>query len=213
MANQRSSTPTGNMAWAEAFLRDCEGTLRAKAETALSEGSYDDAVHLASFARVVNETATRAANAHLSRASTGHHAGSYSQLQDALPTAYPATSTKKPAWYTRDRDTLVKTVVSKKSGHLYTVRASRHQAEAIVGYLAANGGPDYPVPTRQIFTAISVDGSPPPAYQGHVVLGWLRQIGIIVKRRGNSGYVVPEANLLDEQFDDLWRSLPEHVTG
>lgn len=212
MKRQSIVTPTDNMAWAEAALRDCEETLRAKAETALSEGRYDDAVHLASFARAVNETATRAENVRLSKASAGHQALSSAQPEDGRPTGHMARS-GGPACYTRDRDVLVKTATSKKSGSLYTVRASRQQVEAIIGYLAANGGPDDPIPTRQIFTALSVDGSTPPAYQGHVVLGWLKQIGVIVKRRGDSGYVVPEAGLLDEQFEDLWRSLPPHLTG
>jgi Tfp pilus assembly protein PilX len=210
MKRRNSSTPTDNMASAEAALRDCEETLRARAETALSEGRYDDAVHLASFARAVNETATRAENVRLSKASGGHQALSHTQLVDRQLAAYMAGSAV-PAWYTRDRDVLVKTVTSKKSGSRYTVRASRQQVEAIVGHLAANGGPDDPIPTRQIFTALSVDGSTPPAHQGHVVLGWLKQIGVIVKRRGDSGYVVPEAGLLDGQFEDLWRSLPPHT--
>ncbi len=213
MKGRNTSTPADSMAWAEAALRDCEETLRAKAETALSEGRYDDAVNLASFARAVNETATRAENARLSRASADRQALSYAQLEDPRLTAYLARSTGQSAWYTRDRDGLVKTVTSKKSGSRYTVRASRQQVAAIVSYLAANGGPDNPIPTREIFTALSVDGSAPPAYQGHVVLGWLRQIGIIVKRRGDTGYVAPEADLLAEQFDDLWRSLPPHVSG
>lgn len=199
------------MAWAEAALRDCEERLRSKAETALSEGRYDDAVHLASFARAVNQTATRAENVRLSKASAGRQPLSSAQLGDTMPTAYLAEITGQPAWYARDRDVLVKTVTSKKSGSRYTVRASRQQVEAIVGYLAANGGPDNPIPTRQIFTALSVDGSTPPAHQGHVVLGWLKQIGIIVKHRGDSGYVAPEAALLDEQFEGLWQSLPPYV--
>lgn len=211
MTSRNASTPTNIMAWAEATLRNCEEMLRAKAKTALSDGRYDDAVHLASFARAVNETATRAESARLSKASAGHQALSYAQLKDPRLLAYLARTTRQPAWYSRDRDVLVKTVTSKKSGNRYTVRASRQQAEAIVGYLAANGGPDDPVPTRHIFTALSADGSTPPAYQGHVVLGWLRQIGIIVKRRGDAGYMVPEAAILAEQFDDLWRSLPPHV--
>lgn len=201
------------MAWAEAALRDCEETLRAKAGTALSEGRYDEAVHLASFARAVNETATRAENVRLSKASAGRQARSCAQLEDPRLAAYLARSTGQPARYTRDRDVLVKTVTSKKSGSRYTVRASRQQVEAIVGYVAANGGPDHPIPTRRIFTALSVDGSTPPAYQGHVVLGWLRQIGVIVKLRGDAGYVAPEAGLLDKQFNDLWQSLPPHVSG
>lgn len=211
MASRNASTPTDSMAWAEATLRDCEEMLRAKAKTALSDGRYDDAVHLASFARAVNETATRAEVVRLSKTSAGHQALSYAQLEDPRLLAYLARTTGQPAWYSRDRDMLVKTVTSKKSGNRYTVRASRQQVEAIVGYLAANGGPDKPIPTRHIFTALSPDGSTPPAYQGHVVLGWLRQIGIIVKRRGDSGYVAPEAALLAEQLDDLWQSLPPHV--
>ena len=199
------------MAWAEAALRDCEETLRARAETALSEARYDDAVHLASFARTVKETATCAESVRLSKASGNHQAISYAQFEDPRLASYLARSAGPPAWYTRDRDVLVKTVTSKKSGNRYTVRASRQQVEAIVGYLAANGGPDNPIPTRHIFSALSEDGSTPPAYQGHVVLGWLRQIGVIVKRRGDSGYVAPEADLLDEQLDDLWQSLPPHV--
>ena len=211
MTSRNTSTPIDSLASAEAALRDCEETLRMRAETALSEGRYDDAVHLASFARAVKETATRAENVRLSKASGNHQALSYTRFEDPRLTSYPARSTGPTACYTRDRDILVKTVTSKKSGNRYTVRASRQQVEAIVRYLAANGGPDNPIPTRRIFTALSVDGSTPPAYQGHVVLGWLRQIGVIVKHRGDSGYVAPEADLLDEQLDDLWRSLPPHV--
>ena len=213
MKSQDTSTPNDSMAWAEAALRNCEETLRAKAETALSEGRYDDAVNLASFARAVNETATRAENARLSKASADRQSLSSAQLKDPQVTAYLARDTRQSAWFTRDRNVLIKTVTAKKSGSRYTVRASRQQVKAIVGYLATNGGPDNPIPTREIFTALSVDGSTPPAYQGHVVLGWLRQIGIIVKRRGDSGYVVPEADLLAKQSDDLWRSLPPHVVG
>ncbi len=211
MTSRHTSTLTDSMAWAEAALRDCEETLQAKAKAALSEGRYDEAVHLASFARAVNETAARAKHVRLSKASAGHQGLTYAQPEDPRLAEYLARSDGQPAWYTRDRDVLVKTVTSKKSGNRYTVRASRQQVEAIVGYLAANGDPDHPIPTRRIFTALSVDGSAPPAYQGHVVLGWLRQIGIIVKRPGTSGYVAPEAHLLDKQFDDLWRSLPPHM--
>ncbi len=211
MASRNTSTQTDSLAWAEAALRDCEEILRARAETALSEGRYDDAVHLASFARAVKETATRAESVRLSKVSGDHQALSYAQFEDPRLASYLARAAGPTAWYTRDRDVLVKTVTSKKSGNRYTVRASRQQVEAIVGYLAANGGPDNPIPTRHIFTALSEDGSTPPAYQGHVVLGWLRQIGVIVKRRGDSGYVAPEADLLDKQLDDLWQSLPPHV--
>lgn len=211
MTSRHASTLIDSMACAEAALRDCEETLRAKAGAALSEGRYDEAVHLASFARAVNETATRAENVRLSKASAGRQALSYTQLEDPRLTAFLARSMGQPAWYTRDRDVLIKTVTSKRSGSRYAVRASRQQVKAILGYLAANGGPDNPVPTRRIFTALSVDGSTPPAYQGHVVLGWLRQIGVIVKLRGDSGYLAPEADLLDEQINDLWQSLPPHV--
>ena len=211
MASRNAPTSTDSMAWAEATLRNCEETLRAKAKTALSDGRYDDAVHLASFARAVNETATRAESVRLSKASAGRQALSHVQLEDPRLLAYLAKTTGQPDWYSRDRDMLAKTVTSKKSGNRYTVRASRQQVEAIVDYLAANGGPDNPIPTRRIFTALSADGSTPPAYQGHVVLGWLRQIGIVVKRRGDSGYVAPEAALLAEQLDDLWQSLPPYV--
>ena len=211
MTRRNTSTPIDSMASAEAALRDCEETLRVRAETALSEGRYDDAVHLASFARAVKETATRAESVRLSKASGNHQAPSYAQFEDPWLTSYLSRSTGRPAYYTRDRDILVKTVTSKKSGNRYTVRASRQQVEAIVRYLAANGGSDNPIPTRRIFTALSVDGAAPPAYQGHVVLGWLRQVGAIVKRRGDAGYVAPGADLLDKQLDDLWQSLPPHV--
>ncbi len=196
---------------AEKSITSCEALIQELIKKALRGGAYYEARCLATLGQGLQALSNYARAVQQSRSAADLDPFPDDLIGPINADQLAVTRPKVQKAFKRDGDSLVKLGVAKKSGALYTVKASKEQITAITRYLAEHGGPNTPVRTNRIFGVLSTDGRKPPAYQGHVVLGWLRHVGV-VERRGSAGYVVPFPEHLERHVEDLWKALLPHVT-
>lgn len=211
------------------LLRGTESSLRTMVKAAATDGNYDAVCQLATWARgladLVNGTAVESAitaevrtggdrQAHVESLQARRAkapAGSVpSSRRRRRPKAKRKVARKKgyPKFY-RQREQLVKIGWSKRSSGEYVHRAPRKVvfllATAIVkaSYNAELISTDGLLPITD-----PEDNSDVPGYQAYLCLAWLREEGLLTPK-GRQGYVVQNAQSLQDGVEKRWNSLPK----
>jgi hypothetical protein len=109
--------------------------------------------------------------------------------------------------YERRRNLLVKVGWSKKSRQEYEHKAPR---EVIDGMLAAlegrAGSPSFAV--EELGDVRGLGGEAAPSYQVYLVLGWLREIGVL-HRRGRANYELANGRVNRDVVEQAWGAMRE----
>lgn len=185
-------------------LSRAESELRALIEAALAGGRYEDVAALARLADGVmglrsgelDGGALAAATRNADRAP-----------RRSLPPS-PGASDGSPR-YERDGEKLIKIAESGKPGQPeYEHRASFDVVETLLATIKSKKGvgarftvPDI-FPLKDPKTRRSI-----PSYKSYLVLGWLRQEGVLIKH-GRDAYSLKPTAEAPEQIRKLWNALP-----
>lgn len=185
-------------------LSRAESELRALIEAALAGGRYDDVALLARLADGV--TALRSSDLDGASSAAPMHNGDRAP-RHALRVGAGATNGSPR--YERDGEKLIKIAGSAKPGQPeYEHRASFGVVETLLATIKTKKGigarftvPDiFPLKDPKTRRAV-------PSYQSYLVLGWLRQEGVLIKH-GRDAYSLKPTADAPEHIRNLWNALP-----
>lgn len=186
-------------------LARAEAELRALIESALAGGRYDDVAELAQLADGLTALRTGAA---AGQTGAPVHNGHRTQRRNPPPgTHVRANDGGGLPRFERDGNKLIK-IAGKPGQGEYEHRAPFDVIETMLATIKAKRGvgarftaPDV-LPLTDPKTRREI-----PSYQSYLVLGWLRQEGVLIKH-GREAYSLKPTAETAEHIHQLWNALP-----
>lgn len=207
------------MARADALLSATHEGIRGLIKEGLEGNRYAVVAKLAEIADGIANIQRRAADIGIDDSRSDAPEGRRRNQADArsTPAVPPVALTARPRAeniptyprFEREGDRLVKIGWSKKDDREYEHKAPRSAVNAVCSALAKRGKRAPSLTMDTLLPVKDEEGQEVPSYQAYLVVAWLRQLGI-VERTGKDGYSVNAAQVVPEEIETQWSSLPKY---
>lgn len=208
---------------AKALIRDCELQIRSLMETCLSERRYEDLPALAGMASTLSKLADdeTCPSEHLPFPVVPQEQhiklGESARLIGKKTTTAPVnrgnkSGASKYPIFERQGDRLIKVGWSKKERSAYEHRVQREIVFAAAAALITSMTERGSIRMDAILPLRDNHGSEVPSYQAYLVLAWLRELGVVL-RKGNDGYGLAQLEISARNIEQFWSQTPERQDG
>lgn len=193
-------------------LRTCESQLQALVGEAAASGLYDSAQQLTEWARALHALTAPEGDRPNPPIARPRSSGRVRPVRRSVSSGRRGQGGSRYPNFLRSGDELIKVGWSKKKRQEYRHRAPKGTVDSVIHALGVRGTDGAPVPTDQILATRDSNDDEIPTYQLYLILGWLRNLGMI-ERYGRVAYSVLDPGRLLQHSDELWNLTPNTTTA